>query len=46
VEGTGISNVRSQLATLFGSAARFSIESPAERGVRAAIAVPLRVLVS
>jgi Histidine kinase len=46
VEGTGISNVRSQLATLFGATARFSIESPAERGVRAVIAIPLRALVS
>lgn len=46
VEGTGISNVRSQLATLYGAAARFSIESPVAHGVRAAIAIPLRVLVS
>jgi hypothetical protein len=45
VEGTGISNVRSQLATLYGSAARFSIESPAAHGVRATIAIALRALV-
>jgi Histidine kinase len=46
VEGTGISNVRSQLATLYGPAARFSIESPAGHGVRATIAIALRALQS
>ena len=44
IEGTGISNVRSQLATLYGPAARFGIESPAAGGVRATIAISLRVL--
>lgn len=44
VEGTGIANVRSQLATLYGPAARVDIESPAGRGVRAMIGIPLRVL--
>ena len=44
VEGTGISNVRSQLATLYGPAARLSIESVQAQGVRAAIAIPVRLL--
>jgi hypothetical protein len=41
VEGTGISNVRSQLATLYGTSARLEIESPSTGGVRAAISIPL-----
>ncbi len=41
VEGTGISNVRAQLAALYGAAARLTVESPAEGGVRAVIAIPL-----
>jgi hypothetical protein len=41
-EGTGISNVRAQLATLYGPAARVSVESPQTGGVRATIAIPLQ----
>jgi len=41
VEGTGISNVRSQLAVLYGDAARVSVESPSEGGVRASLVIPL-----
>jgi hypothetical protein len=44
VEGTGISNVRSQLAMLYGDAARMRIESPVEGGVRASLVVPLTEL--
>lgn len=44
VEGTGISNVRSQLATLYGPSAHLSVESPAEGGVRASITIPLQAL--
>jgi hypothetical protein len=45
VEGTGTSNVRAQLAALYGPAARLDIESPDQVGVRASISIPLRVLV-
>ncbi len=44
VEGTGISNVRSQLATLYGPGAQLQVEMPAEGGVRASIVIPLRAL--
>lgn len=43
-EGTGISNVRSQLAALYGSGARLNVETPPEGGVRASILIPLRLL--
>jgi len=44
VEGTGISNVRSQLAMLHGAAARFRLESPPEGGARASIVLPMAAL--
>jgi LytS/YehU family sensor histidine kinase len=40
-EGTGLSNVRGQLETLFGSTAALSIESRPSGGVRASITIPL-----
>ncbi|MEJ0006539.1 MAG: histidine kinase [Steroidobacteraceae bacterium] len=43
-EGTGISNVRQQLATLYGPSAQLCVETPAEGGVRASISIPLRLL--
>ena len=46
VAGTGTSNVRLQLATLYGPAARLTIESPAQGGVRASISIPKRLLVA
>jgi hypothetical protein len=44
VEGTGISNVRAQLATLFGSSAQLQVETPIQGGVRASISIPLQAL--
>jgi hypothetical protein len=44
VEGTGISNVRAQLAALYGPAARLNVESPAAGGVCASITIALRAL--
>ncbi|GAA5178663.1 hypothetical protein GCM10025771_18390 [Niveibacterium umoris] len=38
--GVGLENVHARLATLYGSAARLSIESPVEGGVRAVIRIP------
>ncbi len=44
MEGTGISNVRAQLAMLHGPAARVAIESPPAGGVRASLRIPLAAL--
>jgi hypothetical protein len=41
LEGTGISNVRSQLGTLYGSAAQLQVESVAGGGVCATLSIPL-----
>jgi len=44
IEGTGLANVRGQLEALYDAAARFSIESRAEGGVRAVISIPIGLL--
>lgn len=44
LEGTGIANVRLQLAALFGSSARVTIESPLEGGVTATVSINRDVL--
>ena len=41
--GVGLANLRRQLAARYGSAGRFSLESPETGGVRATIEIPLRV---
>jgi LytS/YehU family sensor histidine kinase len=41
--GAGLANLRARLAALYGETASLAIEANAPRGIRATIAVPIRI---